>query len=313
MIRTFIRLACAAVLCCVFSPSTRADPPTGACCLVNAAGAVTCQIGTQGGCNQLRGNYRGNGTACTATGGCPALPPPPTGACCVTANGATTCSVISAAACRQALGNYRGDNIACGANNTCPPHGACCFPSGFCRNQLQQVCTSEGGTWQTAGSVCYPNPCPQPPHGACCIEWFDHAYCVVLTSAHCTNLHGTYQGDNVACTTTTCPQPIVGACCIAATATSGPSCFVKSQARCTAHSGTFGGAGSTCLSANCPTTCPCDYNHDGLLTPADFYAFFDAWLAGNGDFNHSGATDSQDLIDFATCFRDAPTGCTRGR
>ena len=134
----------------------------------------------------------------------------------------------------------------------------------------------------------------------------------MVTSAECTAHSGTYQGDNTACTSTTCPQPAVGACCIAASAAAGAHCTVGTQAACTTAGGTYGGDQSTCVSANCPTSCPCDWNHDGVLSTADVLLFITDWLAGNADFNNDGVTNNVDLAAFLDCFMNPPTGCVKG-
>ncbi len=292
------------------SPADICPPrPTGACCVYNDVGVAACSVVTREGCQGLRGAYRGNATVCTTSNICPARP---TGACCTTATGgASVCSVITAAACKTRHGSFKGNNIACAPDGSCPPRGACCFASGRCAMTIEAVCMNAGGDWQTAGAACSPNPCPQPVRGACCFAHDNHAFCFVVSSAQCAQAGAVYQGDNVACTATLCPQPVVGACCIPAAGTVIAHCTIGSAAECTTAAGTYGGDSSTCRSANCPTTCACDYDHDGYLSPADFYQFFNAWLAGNGDYNNSGATDRQDLVDFYSCFQSAPTGCTR--
>jgi len=48
--------------------------------------------------------------------------------------------------------------------------------------------------------------------------------------------------------------------------------------------------------------CPCDWNHDLLLSSQDFFDFISGFFNENADFNNSGATDSQDFFDFLACF-----------
>ncbi len=308
--------ASAGALCCLVGSAGamgQTTAPTGACCVIDSTGTTTCSVITHDACEHARGQYRGNGTACTSAGACPALPPPATGACCTTAKGATTCAVLTRRACETARGRYQGDAIACGASNTCPPKGACCFANGKCEVTLQARCTAASGTYQTDGSTCRPtNPCPQPVRGACCITENNRAFCVVATTARCTSEQGTYQGDNVACTATLCPQPVIGACCIAATTAAGAHCTVGTAAACTTATGTYGGDASTCRSANCPTSCACDWDHSGFLNERDWFAFINDWLAGHGDFNGDGTTDQLDIHAFRSCFEAAPAGCVRG-
>jgi hypothetical protein len=53
-----------------------------------------------------------------------------------------------------------------------------------------------------------------------------------------------------------------------------------------------------------PDTCEClvDWNHDGVVNSSDFFAFVNAFFAGDADFNISGTTNSQDFFDFLNGF-----------
>ena len=46
----------------------------------------------------------------------------------------------------------------------------------------------------------------------------------------------------------------------------------------------------------------CDWNLDGVVEQADFYAFMDSLLAEHADYDRSGATDSSDMFMFLTDF-----------
>ena len=50
--------------------------------------------------------------------------------------------------------------------------------------------------------------------------------------------------------------------------------------------------------------CPADFNGDGQVNPADFFAFLQAYFSGSpsADFNHDGHINSQDFFDFLTAF-----------
>ena len=61
---------------------------------------------------------------------------------------------------------------------------------------LQDDCTGEFWGW---GTVCNPNPCPQPT-GACCFM----RLCFELTEDDCVNNWGTYMGDGTPCEPNPC-------------------------------------------------------------------------------------------------------------
>ncbi|MHC4947443.1 MAG: multicopper oxidase family protein, partial [Planctomycetota bacterium] len=97
--------------------------------------------------------------------------------------------------------------------------GACCFASGACTIVTDALdCTTAGGTYQGDGTVCTPNPCPQPT-GACCLPG---GTCNVLTATDCATANGVYQGDDTSCVPNPCPiflEPFVDALPIPALAT----------------------------------------------------------------------------------------------
>lgn len=81
----------------------------------------------------------------------------PLGACCRTDG---SCALSTPAACSTAGGTYAGDGSAC-ATQVCT--GACCNPtSGICTTTGPTGCASPN-VFQSVGTVCGPNPCPQPP------------------------------------------------------------------------------------------------------------------------------------------------------
>jgi hypothetical protein len=73
-----------------------------------------------------------------------------------------------------------------------PVLGACCFADGRCESVGAGACA---GIYRGDGTVCNPNPCPQPS-GACCVSTSD---CRVLTAAACAGLAGAYKGDGIPC------------------------------------------------------------------------------------------------------------------
>lgn len=92
--------------------------------------------------------------------------------------------------------------------------GACCYPDGSCLIQTFSGCS---GTFQGVGTLCDPNPCPQP--GACCQP---DGSCNLTTSNDC---DGQFLGEGIDCEPNPCPQP--GACCSA-----DGSCLVRLESEC---------------------------------------------------------------------------------
>jgi len=128
--------------------------------------------------------------------------------------------------------------------NYIPPasSGACCLPTGVCQIQTSSGCTTLGGIYQGNGTVCSPNPCPQPT-GACCLSG---GVCQILTLANCTAQNGVFQGAGTSCT----PSPCVvqtGACCF-----NDASCAVVTQAACTGAGGIYRGDNTACTAGLCP-------------------------------------------------------------
>jgi hypothetical protein len=80
------------------------------------------------------------------------------------------------------------------------------------------------------------------------------------------------------------------------------------EAACHTAGGTYHGNGTTCSTSTC-STCPCDFNHDGVVNEADLEAFLTAYRAGNADVNGDGVTNMQDLITFMECFEAPGAGC----
>jgi subtilisin family serine protease len=55
--------------------------------------------------------------------------------------------------------------------------------------------------------------------------------------------------------------------------------------------------------------CPCDWNHDGVVTSSDFFAFLTDFTNGVGDFDGSGEVTTQDFFDFLQMFFAPPAAC----
>ncbi len=209
------------------------------------------------------------------------------------------------------------------ANITAATTGACCVSAGTCTSTTPAGCSA---AFQGLGTVCNPNPCPQPT-GACCAP---AGTCTITSQATCTNAYqgdasvcnpnpcpqptgaccttagtcttttqaactATYQGNGTSCTPNICPSPS-GACCI------GTSCTITTQIAC---SGTFQGASSICGPFNNPTTCcPANYNGNSGLTIDDIFGFLGGWFNSvpRTDFNRNGTVDVQDIFDFLTAW-----------
>jgi spore coat protein A len=80
--------------------------------------------------------------------------------------------------------------------------GACCATDGMCSFVLDPG-TSCTGDYQGTGTVCDPNPCPQPA-GACCFPTAT-ATCQEEKAADCATLGGRFEGELTTCAATTCP------------------------------------------------------------------------------------------------------------
>jgi hypothetical protein len=101
-----------------------------------------------------------------------------------------------------------------------PGTGACCYTDGSCTVQTSTACTTAGGMYQGNGTVCAPNPCPQPT-GACCVG----DECSITTAADCL---GNYLGDDTICVSNLCccTYPPEGSyCCVDNTNSEYHCCF----------------------------------------------------------------------------------------
>jgi hypothetical protein len=98
----------------------------------------------------------------------------------------------------RSLADITFDDPACAA-----PEGACCTdPDGDGYEDICTVTTAAdcAGTYQGDGSVCDPNPCPQPPpEGACC---YPDGTCIVTIEADCSQQ---WLGPGTTCDPNPCP------------------------------------------------------------------------------------------------------------
>jgi hypothetical protein len=134
---------------------------------------------------------------------------------------------------------------------------ACCFDVGNCLFLGEESCLELGGEPQGAGSVCNPNPCPQPPDGACC---FVDGACQFVDEYACVHVGGAFQGGDTVCDPNPCPQPPTGACCIA-----DGECVAVDMYECAALDGTYEGDGTTCDPNPCPGLGACCLEDDNCI------------------------------------------------
>ena len=169
--------------------------------------------------------------------------------------------------------------------------GACCAADGSCTVTTSAACSA---SFQGLGSVCMPNPCPQP-NIACCDAT---STCTLVTAAACASSGGTAMGSS--CMPSPCP---VGACCF------GSTCSITSPGACTGASRSFAGTGTVCNAAGNSTTpcCKADFNHNATLDVQDIFDFLSGWFSSSpsADFNGNGIT-VQDIFDFLSAWF---TGC----
>lgn len=185
------------------------------------------------------------------------------------------------------------------------PLGACCFANGSCQVVAESACPA---TWQGAGTVCSPNPCPQPT-GACCETDGD---CAVLDQATCEGAGGTWNGGGTTCSPDPCED--FGACCY-----SSGTCELLFDSDCTAAGGTLEADGSVC-SPN-PCTPPQGACCDGGATcevraEADCQDFLDEWLGEGTTCSPDPCADPQGACCndfFSTCSITTETGCGAGQ
>ncbi len=85
---------------------------------------------------------------------------------------------------------------------------ACCLDYGFCVYATPETCLDLGGSPFGSGSVCDPNPCPQPELEACC---FPDGSCQMLLESTCLETGGTSHGVGSDCDPNPCPP--AEACC----------------------------------------------------------------------------------------------------
>lgn len=228
-------LACDNVAC-------NGGPGNGACC-VDVPGARGCIMTSAAECEQLAGEYHGDGTHC----GDPVNPPcgmiPPV-ACCMPDG---TCAVLPRELCLSQGGqphpSLSCDNVEC---NGGPDVGACCvnvpgLPACIMTNAAE--CEQFGGEYHGDGTHCgdpVNPPCGMPPI-ACCLP---DGTCAEMPLTGCMAAggmpHNTPSCANVECG----GGPAIGACCLEAPG--GVACAMMTEANCAQLGGAYNGDGSSC-------------------------------------------------------------------
>ncbi len=117
--------------------------------------------------------------------------------------------------------------------------GACCATDGSCTVTESGACS---GAFQSVGTTCPPNPCPQPSV-ACCAP---SGACTFVTTLACSGSGNTPLAFGSSCTVNPCPQPTQGCC-----STSGSCTFVPA-ATCSGAGGTPQPFGTPCMPNPCP-------------------------------------------------------------
>jgi hypothetical protein len=77
---------------------------------------------------------------------------------------------------------------------------------------------------------------------------------------------------------------------------------------CAAANGGYHGDGTQCAAVVC-SSCPCDFNHDGVVNDLDLQLFLIAYGQGNADINGDGVTNQDDITAFLACYNNPGPGC----
>ncbi len=233
--------------------------PTGACCDADAF----CTDGVNEADCQDPGMTFYVGQDCTEV-----TCPTPVGACCRQGG---CLQNVEQATCEGPLGGvYAGNGTDC-TDQVCVA-GACCLPDGSCQLIFEVQCDAIGGVFDTPGSTCTPNPCPQPI-GACCFDTF----CLAgQTESDCTGSGGDWVGPMTDCGP---PNPCEPDPCDSLTFTPGDvnDDGVLDGRDVTAFVDVYLLVDPPASVAFCAANvCP----DDGGLTAADLTAFIECLLAG---------------------------------
>lgn len=263
--------------------------PNGTTCAPSNECAGAC-CGTDGSCSVIDSatscpsgsSYLGNGTTCA-----PNTCPQPV-ACC---NG-TFCRFVVGTACSGPGESALAAGTTCAPSNDCA--GACCNDIGGCLLTTPAACSNN---FLGAGTVCTPNPCPQPV--ACC----NGTTCRFVVSTACVNV-----GEGPLAAGTTCaPVNSCGGACCAIDGT----CSITSPTGCTAG-GTFQGRGTTCGPGACPPAgACCDGSTCLTRTSAACAAVAGARFLGSSITCAASTCTSQACCTSGGCIVELPSECSR--
>ena len=156
--------------------------------------------------------------------------------------------------CENQEGRFLGENVLCPVDpDIC--EGACCFPDGQCAPLTSDACEGLNGEYQTDGSDCDSDLCPDPI-GACCVELGD-IFCFELTNDECDSAGGTWKGAATECTDADqndiadiC-EILVGACCMP----SGSCEDEMTEEDCLSQGGSYEDDDSLCANSTCDGAC----------------------------------------------------------
>jgi hypothetical protein len=268
-------LGCTSYPCVCSAPSS---PPTNICQITQTSCSTLggdCACCNTTGC-QRKCSYKGNGYGgwtkiadpCPTTCPCPGRP---------LGQSQSDCDRIDFT-CGEIVPTNTSTSTTTGTGTTTSTTtvgpGACCWPGGTCTILDSNTCVSSGGSFQGAGTVCSPNPCPTTtttatPLGRCCYPsggcndnmakdfceqyqggtWTVNATCGPFPYAAC--------GLATTSTTSSTPAPL-GACCCYNEGTGVYTCTNgNTLASCQAQNdGIYSicswNAGATCLAGSPP-------------------------------------------------------------
>lgn len=248
----------------------------GACCLNDGS----CTLAMPDACTTQEGVFQGLDTVCDPN------PCPAPQVCCNILT--SECRFLPPLVCGALGEDWEAVNLEDATSCSEEPcdKGACCKTSGECEIRQRYSCERIGGSFQGAGTVCSPDPCPKP--GACCLP---NGTCQSILEATCIDQEGTFRGQNVLCENLDppCPQPDRGACCIEAT------CYLHTPQTCATLGGNYKGTGTDCDPDPCVGACCIEGSAQCIIRSA---------ANCGGTYMGDGTDCDPDPCGYACCKRD---------